>query len=73
MPHRAPLAEDFQLTSREQEILSLLAMGYSNQKIADKLYVSVNTVKTHMSNLFDKLGARSRVEALARAREAARL
>jgi LuxR family maltose regulon positive regulatory protein len=73
MPHRAPLAEDFQLTSREQEILSLLAMGYSNQKIADKLYVSVNTVKTHMSNLFDKLGARSRVEALARAREAALL
>jgi LuxR family transcriptional regulator, maltose regulon positive regulatory protein len=67
---RSLVGEDFQLTTREQEILSLLAMGYSNQKIADKLYVSVNTIKTHMSNLFDKLGARSRVEALARAREA---
>ena len=67
---RPMIGDDFQLTTREQEILNLLAMGYSNQKIADKLYVSVNTIKTHMSNLFDKLGARSRVEALARAREA---
>lgn len=67
---RPLFGDDFQLTTREHEILNLLAMGYSNQKIADKLYVSVNTIKTHMSNLFDKLGARSRVEALARAREA---
>ena len=46
-----------------------MAMGYSNQKIADKLYVSINTIKTHIANLFDKLGVRSRVEALLRARE----
>jgi LuxR family maltose regulon positive regulatory protein len=70
---RPILSDDYQLTTREQEILNLLAMGYSNQKIADKLYVSVNTIKTHLSNLFDKLGARSRVEALAKAREAALL
>jgi len=58
-----------QLTSREQEILRLMAMGLSNQKIADRLYLSVNTIKTHASNLFDKLGASSRIEALMIARE----
>ncbi len=58
-----------QLTSRENEILSLMALGLSNQKIADRLYLSVNTIKTHASNLFDKLGATSRVEALVKAKE----
>ncbi|MBC8144366.1 MAG: tetratricopeptide repeat protein, partial [bacterium] len=66
---RTLVVGELQLTTREQEILNLLALGYSNQKIGDKLYVSVNTIKTHLSNLFDKLGVRSRVEALARARE----
>lgn len=58
-----------QLTTREVEILQLMARGHSNPRIAEKLYVSVNTVKTHVSHLFEKLGARSRVEALLRARE----
>lgn len=58
------------LTSRELEILQLLARGYTNQKIADKLYVSINTIKTHVSNLFDKLGARNRIDALVRAKDA---
>jgi LuxR family maltose regulon positive regulatory protein len=58
------------LTTRELEILQLMSLGYTNQKIADKLYVSINTVKTHASNLFDKLGASNRVDALVRAREA---
>lgn len=58
-----------QLTGRESEILALMAMGLSNQKIADRLYLSVNTIKTHASNLFDKLGASSRVEALVKAKE----
>ncbi len=58
------------LTAREREILQLMAQGYSNQKIADRLYVSINTIKTHISNLFDKLEVRSRVEALVRARGA---
>ncbi|MBC8145254.1 MAG: hypothetical protein H7X80_06680, partial [bacterium] len=57
------------LTTREFEILNLMAAGYSNQKIAGKLYLSVNTIKTHASNLFSKLGASSRVEAISRARE----
>ena len=58
------------LTGRELEILQLLARGYTNQKIADKLYVSINTIKTHVSNLFDKLGARNRIDALVRAKDA---
>jgi LuxR family maltose regulon positive regulatory protein len=58
------------LTAREIEILKFMAQGYSNQKIADKLYVSINTIKTHASNLVDKLGARNRVDALVRARDA---
>ena len=57
------------LTSREMEILQLMSLGYTNKKIADKLYVSINTVKTHASNLFDKLGASNRVDALVKARE----
>lgn len=57
------------LTSREIEILNLMAAGYSNQKIAGKLYLSVNTIRTHASNLLSKLGASSRVEAISRARE----
>lgn len=64
-----PASEAPQLTSRESEILALMAMGLSNQKIADRLYLSVNTIKTHASNLFDKLGATSRVEALVKAKE----
>jgi LuxR family maltose regulon positive regulatory protein len=62
--------ERMMLTTRELEILELLSMGYTNKKIAEKLYVSINTVKTHMSNLFDKLEAHNRVDALVRAREA---
>jgi LuxR family maltose regulon positive regulatory protein len=67
----APTSRDLEsLTSRELEILQLLSRGYTNQKIADKLYVSINTIKTHVSNLFDKLGARNRIDALVRAKDA---
>jgi ATP/maltotriose-dependent transcriptional regulator MalT len=45
------------LTPRELEILGLIAEGLSTQEIAEKLFVSPNTVKTHASRLFDKLGA----------------
>jgi LuxR family maltose regulon positive regulatory protein len=65
-----PQAVANELTMREQEILQLMSLGYTNRKIAEKLYVSVNTVKTHASHLFDKLGASNRVDALMRAREA---
>jgi NarL family two-component system response regulator LiaR len=52
------------LTRRELEILELIAQGLSNREIADKLYVSENTVKTHCSRAFDKLGARRRTQAV---------
>jgi ATP/maltotriose-dependent transcriptional regulator MalT len=52
------------LTPRELEILELIASGLSNREIADKLFVSENTVKTHSSRVFDKLGARRRTQAV---------
>jgi DNA-binding NarL/FixJ family response regulator len=52
------------ITPRELEILNLIAAGLSNREVADKLFVSENTVKTHSSRLFDKLGARRRTQAV---------
>ena len=57
------------LSERELEVLALIAAGESNQEIAGRLFVSTSTVKTHVNNLFRKLSARSRTQALARARE----
>lgn len=57
------------LSKREYEVLELIAQGLSNQEIAGKLFVSPNTVKTHSSNLFMKLGVRRRTEAIRRAKE----
>ena len=54
---------------RELEILALIAAGRSNKEIADRLFVSVSTVKSHTNNLYRKLDARSRTQAVARARE----
>jgi ATP/maltotriose-dependent transcriptional regulator MalT len=56
------------LSERELEVLSLLASGRSNAEIARDLFISVGTVKTHTNNIYRKLGARNRAEALARAR-----
>jgi DNA-binding CsgD family transcriptional regulator len=52
------------VTPREREILELIANGMSNREIAQKLFVSENTVKTHSSRLFDKLGAKRRTQAV---------
>ena len=52
------------ITRREMEILELVAQGMSNREIAEKLYVSENTVKTHSSRVFDKLGAKRRTQAV---------
>jgi LuxR family transcriptional regulator, maltose regulon positive regulatory protein len=56
-------------SERELEVLAFIAAGKSNGEIAGMLFVSVSTVKTHINNLYRKLGARSRTQAVARARE----
>ena len=58
-----------QLTSRELEVLGMLAAGKTNQAIADQLVVTLDTVKKHVSHLLGKLGAANRTEAVTRARE----
>jgi two-component system, NarL family, response regulator LiaR len=51
------------LSERECEVLALLGQGFSNRQIADELYLSVNTVKTHVANVFGKLGVSNRTQA----------
>jgi ATP/maltotriose-dependent transcriptional regulator MalT len=58
------------ITPRELQILELIAAGMSNREIAEKLFVSENTVKTHSSRIFDKLDAKRRTQAVQRAKEA---
>jgi len=58
------------ITPRELEILGLIAAGLSNREIAERLFVSENTVKTHSSRLFDKLGAKRRTQAVQIAKSA---
>ncbi len=57
------------LSERELEVLSLVALGLSNQEIADRLIVTVPTVKKHLSNIFGKLGVTNRTLATAKGRE----
>jgi two-component system, NarL family, response regulator LiaR len=54
----------FQLTSREREVLALLVKGETNLEMSEHLFISVPTVKYHLSSLFLKLGAKNRVEAV---------
>ncbi|HEV8186551.1 MAG TPA: LuxR C-terminal-related transcriptional regulator [Pyrinomonadaceae bacterium] len=61
--------KDLGITKRELEILELIAQGMSNREIANKLFVSENTVKTHSSRLFDKLSAKRRTQAVQIAKE----
>ena len=57
------------ISERELEVLYLIAAGLSNREIADKLFISLNTVKTHTKNINSKLGVNSRIKAVARAKE----
>jgi LuxR family maltose regulon positive regulatory protein len=57
------------ISEREMEVLHLIAAGLSNREIADKLFISLNTVKTHTKNINSKLDVKSRTQAVARAKE----
>jgi NarL family two-component system response regulator LiaR len=61
--------EELGITRREMEILALVAEGMSNREIGERLFVSENTVKTHCSRVFDKLGARRRTQAVQMGKE----
>ena len=61
-------AEQLNLTTREYEVLQLLKQGYSNAEIADHLFLSLSTVKTHVSNLFSKMNVKNRVQAAEKAK-----
>jgi ATP/maltotriose-dependent transcriptional regulator MalT len=61
--------EDLGISKREMEILQLMAQGFSNQEIAEKIFLSIHTIKTHASNLFVKLDAKRRTQAISRAKE----
>src|SRR5215469_9391103 len=65
-----PKLDELGITPRELEILQLIADGLSNREIAEKLFVSENTVKTHSSRLFDKLSAKRRTQAVQMGKEA---
>ncbi|MEX2272668.1 MAG: response regulator transcription factor [Vicinamibacterales bacterium] len=57
-------ADELTLTRREMEVLGLMAAGLSNKEMAERLFVSENTIKTHCSRVFDKLGAGRRTQAV---------
>ena len=57
------------MSDRELEVLHLIAAGLSNREIAEKLFISLNTVKTHTKNINSKLNVNSRTKAVARAKE----
>src|SRR6187549_3668727 len=62
------LVSQLELSKRELEILGLLAAGHSNQEIAEKIFVSLSTVKTHIQNLFEKLDVKRRIQAVEKAK-----
>lgn len=61
--------KNLNLSNREYEVLKLLAKGFSNSDIADALFLSVSTIKTHVSNLYYKMEVKSRVQAIEKAKK----
>ena len=57
------------ISKRELEVINLIAQGLSNQEIADTLFVSLNTIKTHSSNIFEKLDVKRRTQAVEKAKQ----
>jgi ATP/maltotriose-dependent transcriptional regulator MalT len=69
VPGTTPVRLEEPLSERELEVLSLVASGRTNAEIAKDLFVALGTVKSHVNNIYRKLGAANRAEAAARARE----
>lgn len=67
LPNRKEI-EKLGISRRELEVLQLISAGFSNQEIADKLFLSLNTIKTHSSNLFGKMEVKSRTQAMEKAK-----
>jgi len=67
--HKAKLHSNFELSDRELDTLRLIAKNLPNKEIAERLFVSVNTVKTHVKNIYLKLDVNSRLTAIERARQ----
>lgn len=65
----AAIIEKSGLSPREIEVLQLMATGATNQEIADRLFVSLNTIKTHTSRIFEKLDVKRRTQAIEKARK----
>lgn len=61
-------ARNFGLSDREIDVLREITNGLSNQEIADKLFVSLNTIKTHIANIYSKLDVRRRTQAISKAK-----
>jgi len=64
--HTSHSLADDALTTREREVLSLIAMGLTNRQIGDELFVGVETVRTHVRQVFRKLGVTNRTQAAMR-------
>lgn len=62
------MIDELGISHRELEVLELMAMGYSNQEMASQLYVSPNTIKTHLSRIFEKLEVGRRAQAIEKAK-----
>ena len=58
------LADEYDLTQREKEVLDLLSVGLANDEIASRLFISSNTVKFHIKNIFIKIDVPNRIQAL---------
>ena len=61
--------ESLQLTKREYQILQLIVQGYNNAEIASKLFLSISTIKTHVSNLYTKMNVKNRYKAIVMAKK----
>ncbi len=64
IPSSDKAPQDFGLTKREMEILEYISQAWSDQKIADKLFISVNTVRNHIHKIYQKIHVNSKAEAV---------